>query len=295
MKPEPAIGMLVERGAVEEAEAVLVGREVRRDPVEQDADAFLVKMVDECHQLLGIAVARGRREVAGRLVTPRAVERMLGQRHQLDVREAEPLDVLGQLGRDLAVRQRAVAVLDDATPRAEVHLVDRDRRGRIARLRARRHPGGIPPLIRRLPHDRRGARSELVADRVRIGLRDHVAGLLRGEVILVEGALGDAGDEALPDACVADRLERMNPRLPGVPVADHADGRRVRRPHRESDRVADDVRTELLVKPRVLALAHEIRVELAEPGFRARHRRPSSSASKPRSGISSHSGRLLSS
>ena len=54
--------VLVERGAVEVGQAVLVGREMRRHPVEDDAEAGLVGAVDEAGEAGGIAEARGRRE-----------------------------------------------------------------------------------------------------------------------------------------------------------------------------------------------------------------------------------------
>src|ERR1700736_6975137 len=41
------VGVLEQMSAVEESEAVAVGREVRRDPVENDRDAMLVQIVDE--------------------------------------------------------------------------------------------------------------------------------------------------------------------------------------------------------------------------------------------------------
>ena len=101
MEPLPPVGVLVEMGAVEEREAVGVVREVRRHPVEDDPDAGLVQDVDEIHEVLRLAVPRGRREVAGRLIAPRAVERMLGHRQQLDVGEPERGHVLRERVRRL--------------------------------------------------------------------------------------------------------------------------------------------------------------------------------------------------
>jgi hypothetical protein len=49
----PRVRVLVEVRAVEEHEPVLVGGEVRGHPVEDDADARLVQLVDEVHQVLG--------------------------------------------------------------------------------------------------------------------------------------------------------------------------------------------------------------------------------------------------
>src|SRR5690606_41994804 len=54
------VGVLVERGAVEAREPVLVVREVRRHPDEQYADAGLVAALDEAPELRRRAEARAR-------------------------------------------------------------------------------------------------------------------------------------------------------------------------------------------------------------------------------------------
>ena len=64
--------VLVERGAVEARQRPVVAREVRRHPVEDHADARAGAAVDERAEVVGRAEARGRREVAGDLVAPRA-------------------------------------------------------------------------------------------------------------------------------------------------------------------------------------------------------------------------------
>ena len=58
-------------------------------PVEDDAEPGAMAGVDQRGEIGGRAEAAGRREQAGRLIAPRAVERMLGDRHELDMREAE--------------------------------------------------------------------------------------------------------------------------------------------------------------------------------------------------------------
>ncbi len=85
----PGIGVLVQRSAVEPAEAPLVTREVRRHPVDDHADAALVQRIDEARQPARIAEASGRRVVPRHLIAPRATERMLGHRQQLDVGEPQ--------------------------------------------------------------------------------------------------------------------------------------------------------------------------------------------------------------
>ena len=119
------VAVLVERRAVEARERVRVLRKVPRHPVEQHADAVRMQLRDELAQFVRRAVAARRREVAGALIAPRIVERMLGDRQQLDVREAEIRDVRAELLGDLAVAQESASRA--AAPGAEVNLVDRHR------------------------------------------------------------------------------------------------------------------------------------------------------------------------
>ncbi len=117
------VGVLVQRGAVEPGQRPIVLREVCRHPVDDHADALGMQRVDEGAEVVGRSVAGRRRVVRRDLVAPRAPEGMLGHRHHLHVGEPE----LGHVGRELLgqleVGQRPIAVLGDAPPRADVHLV----------------------------------------------------------------------------------------------------------------------------------------------------------------------------
>ena len=175
--------------AVEVGQAVLVVGEVRRYPVEDDADAALVQVVDQVHEILRRAEARAGRVVAGDLVSPRAEERMLHDRHELDVGEAHLVHIVGQLGRQLAIGERAVALFGHAHPGAEVHFVDGDGRVELVVLVARAHPLGVVPLVVEVPHDGRGARWNLVVEAVGVGLVDRVHVIARADVVLVHRAL----------------------------------------------------------------------------------------------------------
>ena len=116
------VGMLVERGPVEAAQREVIGREVRGDPVEDHPDPRVVQDIDHCREVGGGPEARGGRVVARHLVAPRAVERVLGERQELDVREPQ-LPAMGrQLLSRLAVPKPAAVGM--AAPRSEVHLVD---------------------------------------------------------------------------------------------------------------------------------------------------------------------------
>src|SRR5947207_1559548 len=126
MESATPVCMLKEMRAVEFREPMRVGREVRRHPVENHSDAALMQIVHEEHEILRRAIARRWREVSGRLISPRRVERMLHDRQQLDMSEIHAIHVVRQLRRDLAIAQRAVAFLWHPHPRAEMDFINRN-------------------------------------------------------------------------------------------------------------------------------------------------------------------------
>ena len=182
-----AVGVLVEVRPVEVGEAVLVGREVRRHPVEDDPDPALVEGVHQVHQVLGRALAAGGGEVPEALVAPRAVEGVLHHRQELHVGEAHLLHVVGEHGCQLAVGEEAGGLGGVAAPGAEVHLVGRARGGeRLARAPCA-HPLAVPPRVVEVPDHGPGARRRLVAEGEGVGLVDLVPAEAGGHVVLVHG------------------------------------------------------------------------------------------------------------
>src|SRR5205823_13200609 len=121
-------------------------------------------------------------------------------REKLDVREAEPADVLDELSGELAVGERATFLHRDATPRSDVELVDRDRRiERVARA-ARLHPRTVTPLVVELPHHGGWLRPQLAGEREGIRLLEWARTVSRSDPELVERARLDVRDEPLPHA-----------------------------------------------------------------------------------------------
>src|SRR5256885_8589430 len=102
--------------AVELGETMGVARKVRGGPIENDADAGLVAAIDEVHEVGGRAEAAGGREVAERLIAPRAIEGMLHDGQQFNVRIAEFLYVGNELIGEFAIREPAVGVFRYAPP-----------------------------------------------------------------------------------------------------------------------------------------------------------------------------------
>ena len=262
------VGVLVERGAVEAGQRPLVGREVPGHPVQEHADAALVERVDEPAEAVGVAEAGVRREVRRHVVAPRAAERVLHDRHQLDVAEAEVGDVGHQLVDQLVPAQHLPVPL---APRREVHLVDRhrlvDRLPRAALL----HPGVVAPLVGGLEDPARRRRRDLGPERHRVGL---LAPLAVGaeDHVLVAGARPDRRHEELPDARVAELAHRVLAAVPAVEVALEPDAARAGRP--DGERRAGDVAgggpvvvdpcTEHGPQQLVATLVDQVQVHLAE-------------------------------
>ena len=261
--------VLVERGAVEPPQAVPVGGEMRRHPVQDDADAEVVEHVHEVHEVLRRSVAAGRGEVADGLVAPRSVERVLHDRHDLDVREAHLPDVFGQERGDLPIGQRTVVLLRDAPPRPEVDLVDGDRGVRAVGLLPPGHPFAVAPAVVQVPDDRGRPRRGLGIESQGVGLLRQGAVELRRDGVLVESPLSQPGDEALPDAgAVPAGLQGMADGVPAVEVADHGNAAGVGGPDGEMGAVPAvdrrEVGPELVEELEVVALFEEVDVPFRE-------------------------------
>src|SRR5438094_9052026 len=85
MEALPRIGVFVKVGSVEVGQPVLVVGEMRRDPVQNDADIVLVQVVHQIHKILRSAIAARGSEVRGGLVPPRPIERALRDRQKLQL------------------------------------------------------------------------------------------------------------------------------------------------------------------------------------------------------------------
>ena len=139
------VGIFVKRRAVEKAQTLLVARKVCKHPIQNDAYACSVATVDKLHKVFGRAVARSRSKHTRGLITPASVERIFGERHNLNVRVSHLFDV-----RDKLVRHRAVidiVAVRILFPRAEMNLVNVDRRAVRIEIFPLSHPFFVFPAI----------------------------------------------------------------------------------------------------------------------------------------------------
>ena len=94
---------LVEVLTVKPAKPLFVLAKMPRNPIHDDADAVLMRSVDEIAEIVRRAVAARHGEIARRLIAPRAVVWMLAERHEFDVCVVHILDIADQLIRHLTI------------------------------------------------------------------------------------------------------------------------------------------------------------------------------------------------
>src|SRR5207249_11566512 len=180
-----------------------------RYPVKQHANAALVEIVDEVHEVLRSPIAAGGSEVPGRLVAPGAIKRMLHDGHEFHVGETQALDLRGQFGRNLAIAQRTMLLFRDAHPGAQVHFVDGDGAGEAVALAPPPHPLLVSPKVVQVV-DHRGCLGRYLApESKRVGLFDSIIVAMGDDVVLIARSRRNSRNEALPDAGLPPGTKRM--------------------------------------------------------------------------------------
>ena len=229
-----------------------VGAKTAGHPVHNHANARLVARIDKVHELLRVAVARRGGIVAGRLVAPGAIEGMLHERHDLDMRVAHVAHVVHELHRQVVVgvelaalrgegihRAGVVAVLVRlalrrvavALPRANMHLVDVQRLRHVVMAGAALEPRGVVPLIAvEGPQHARGTRRALGLKGVRIGLVELFA-LVGLDQIFIQLALLGARNKAFPDSARVHGHQRVGFLIPIVKFANDVNALYIGRPN----------------------------------------------------------------
>ena len=72
-------------------------------PVENDTDTRLMTTIHKATEISQDAMSAGWSEIARRLITPRSIQRMLGNRHQLDMSETQRNHVSDQSSRQFLI------------------------------------------------------------------------------------------------------------------------------------------------------------------------------------------------
>ena len=257
----------VEIYAVEFAQAVRVFAEVAGHPIHYHAYSVLVSGLDEVAEIVRFAVAARHCVIARRLIAPRIIQRVFGQRHELDVRVVHFHDVFNQLVGQLAVSQ-ITSVL--ALPRARVHFVNQHgvRVGRMFLFELL--PLAVLPIVAfKVVNPRRGLRTLLRPKAVGI-IFQNVRTVRRKDCVFVEVALLESLNKNFPSFAVLQLNHSVDAIVPVVEVADDADGFCMRSPHREAHALFtvafDEVCAEHFISAIVRALVEQIKTVLTEVG-----------------------------
>ena len=247
--------VLKQHVTVKGGKAVGVGAKTAGHPVHNHADTRLVARIDKVHELLRVAVARCGGIVAGRLVAPGAVEGMLHERHDLDMRIAHVAHVVYELNRQVVVGVELAALRGEgihgtgvvavlvwlalwrvavALPRANMHLVDVERLRHVVVGGAALEPRGVVPLVAiKGPQHARRSRRALGLKGVRIGLVELFA-LVGLNEVFIELALLGARNKAFPNSARMHGHQRVGFFIPVVKFANDMDALYVGRPNAEA-------------------------------------------------------------
>src|ERR1700722_19929570 len=147
-------------------------------PIEDDSYSGVVTTIDEIHEVCGLTIPAGGGVIAKGLVAPRAVEGMLHDWEQFDVGGSEIFYIGYKLIAEFFVGYSAIFCLRDAPLRAQMHLVDENRRFEPIFLRPFLDPFGVIPFVFiQIGDDGTGVWPQLGAKSVRIGFeRKQIAG-----------------------------------------------------------------------------------------------------------------------
>ncbi len=256
--------MLVQMRAVEIDQPVRIGGKVRRHPVENHANAVPVQMVDEVHEILRGSVARGRREIPGRLVTPGAVKRVLGDGHELHVRETQSVQIVAQSHARVRGSSRNCRPCA-ATTRCAARRSPSARRVRCAR---RASASTRRRSIRKSSDHTRdavaGGASQKKPSGSAFSMRNSSTCDGCDICRLVPAAPPRMTPSQMPDP--SSRTASAIARTPTVPIADHRDGGGIGRPYAEmgAGAAVEDVASEAGVEVAVGPLPKQVNVVLSQ-------------------------------
>ena len=256
------VGVLVKRGAVEIAQPMRIVGKMPGHPVQHYAETFAMAGIHQRGKILRSAKSAGRRVQTGRLIAPRAVERVFADGQKFDVSKAEIADIARKLLRQVAIGQPFVVAL--APPRAEVDLVDRHRRSERVDISGRR-PG--TRQLGLVENDGCRLRTHLGGKCQWIGFQRQVLAVGADNIKFVMIAGLGVRNEQLPIADPA-HAHWMAPCVPEIEIADHADPPRIGREHDEAHPgnaiQRHRMRAKLVVDSLMGAFAQKIEIEVAQ-------------------------------
>ena len=217
MLSEPRIRMLVNARSVELTESMSVGCKMCGNPIKDNSDAVLMKLIYKIHEIFGLAVSGGRSIIARHLISPGSVKGMLCNTHQFYMGILHLFEILYDPLCELSVIVesvfRAVGMLHEGS---DVAFVDRHRLLAPVLLIAVLLPFGIFPFKSgKVSYYGCGTGSELCIVCIRICLVEF-ASVLGMDKELIHLTDFNTGDKYCPYAHITEFFHRMCGFIPAV-------------------------------------------------------------------------------
>ena len=217
--PLPGVRIFKKGFAVKVSQAMGILGEVGRNPVQYDAYAVLMQVVDKIHELRRCAIAGGGSKVPRNLISPGAVEGVFCNAHKLHMGIAHLLYISCQFMGSLCVCIKAVLFRPvPFAPRTQMHFVNAHGQLLYIRLGPFFNPCAVSPgKALDIGCDRGCARTVFRAEGKGICLVENPAGL-GGNGKFIELSQLHARIKNLPDAGFGDSFHGVGLRIPVVKI-----------------------------------------------------------------------------
>ena len=229
------VSVFVKVRAVKIAQAMRVGREMGRHPIQQQADAFSMATGHKPGKPCCIPVTRGGCIQPHRLVTPGAIKRVFADGQQFQVREAHVLGIGNQrLGQFIPIQPAAgpaIHIVGNAAPGTQMHLVNAH--GGIQRIGTLAHGGRRDHRRHGGDHTGRGG-PQLGLARIGVGTGGQNLPFARANFELVQRPFRHTRQKQFPYTTFASQTHGMAASVPVIEIPHDADPGRVRRPYSEA-------------------------------------------------------------
>ena len=220
--------------AIKISQTMIILTEMTWYPVHNNTDTCLMCLVNQITQIIRSTKTAGSGIVASSLIAPRAVERMLTQRHKLYVGIIHILHIVNKLVSQFPIGQGLA--LSIPPPGAKVNLIGQHRLAI-----------GLSPLLFLLPllilplimiHIKdtgSGSWWHLAIIPIWISFHNMRAAMLWHNSIFVNISLLDAWDKDLPDLSILNAGHFIYPGIPIVKLTNYADRFGIRSPYAEAN------------------------------------------------------------
>ena len=181
--------------------------------------------IDEAGEALGLAEAPGGGEEADRLVAPGGIERMFRDGQQFEMGEAHVDGIGDQPVAEFVPGEEAATIgAVAAHPGPEVHLIGRHRLAVLCAIGAGLQVEVVAPgEMADTGDDGGGGGAQFRAEAEGVGLQRQQMAVAADDLVFIDHALADIGDEDLPQAGIDALAHLVATAVPGVEVADDGD------------------------------------------------------------------------